>query len=127
MTDIMKLKVDGVQVYPQTHEKAVVGLSEVIDAKMIEAGSGAVKSVNGKTGVVTLNAADIKALPDSTVIPNYTVATTTTDGLMSKADKIKVDSLKNTNATITADGYMSAADKKKLDGLNITFERIDTV
>lgn len=33
MTDIMKLKVDGIQVYPQTHKNAVIGLSDNIGSK----------------------------------------------------------------------------------------------
>ena len=51
----------------------------------------------------------------------YTVAiklaTTTTDGLMSKADKVKMDALVTTDATQSAKGYMSAADKKKVDAV----------
>lgn len=35
-------------------------------------GSGEVKSVNGKTGVVILSARDVGALPDSTNIPTQT-------------------------------------------------------
>ena len=35
-----------------------------------EGGSGAVDSVNGKTGAVVLDASDVGALPDSTVIPD---------------------------------------------------------
>ena len=44
-------------------------------------------------------------------------ATATTDGLMSSADKAKLDGL-GSNATTTAAGLMSSADKAKLDGLN---------
>lgn len=51
----------------------------------------------------------------------YTVkiklATTTTDGLMSKTDKVKMDKLVTINASHTAAGYMAAADKTKLDAL----------
>ena len=36
------------------------------------AGGGAVDSVNGQTGVVVLDAADVGALPDDTVIPDIT-------------------------------------------------------
>ena len=44
-------------------------------------------------------------------------ASPTLAGLMSAADKTKVDSVILTNATQSAAGYMSAADKNKLDGL----------
>ena len=43
--------------------------SEFIDHSGAGGGSGAVTSVNGKTGAVTLSASDVHALPDSTVIP----------------------------------------------------------
>ena len=47
------------------------------------------------------------------------LATTTTDGLMSKTDKVKMDKLVTTNASHTAAGYMTAADKTKLDALTL--------
>ncbi|MBO0477881.1 hypothetical protein DOK76_12435 [Vagococcus sp. DIV0080] len=93
MTDIVSIKENGLQVFPQTHQKAVVGLTELIDEKLVSAGTGSVTSVNGKTGVVTLNAADIGAIPKDTPIPTYLKATQTTDGLMSKEDKKKLDEL----------------------------------
>ena len=43
-------------------------LHDLIVAEM-NGGGGAVDSVNGKTGVVVLDASDVGALPDSTVIP----------------------------------------------------------
>lgn len=46
-----------------------------------------------------------------------TDATQSAAGYMSAADKTKLDGLISTNATPTAAGYMSAADKTKLDGL----------
>jgi len=58
-------------------------------------------------------------------IPSYAVASTTTDGLMSKEDKTKLDDLQNYDiATTTANGLMSAADKSKLDLVTI-LESID--
>ena len=42
---------------------------------VLQGGQGAVDSVNGKTGVVVLDAADVGALPDSTVIPDPANAT----------------------------------------------------
>ena len=45
----------------------------------------------------------------------YSAATSSTAGLMSAADKIKLDGI--TTVTTTTDGLMSAADKTKLDGI----------
>ena len=47
-------------------------------------------------------------------------ASTTLAGLMSAADKNKLDSLISTDATPTAAGYMSAADKTRLDSVILT-------
>jgi len=46
------------------------------------------------------------------------VATISSNGLMSKEDKAKVDSLSNDIATTLKDGLMSKEDKTKLDGLS---------
>ncbi|HAP4609943.1 TPA: hypothetical protein IUW55_003148, partial [Enterococcus faecalis] len=49
---------------------------------------------NGHTGEVILTASDVKALPDTTVIPTLpSNATSEKDGLMSKTDKAKLDAL----------------------------------
>lgn len=98
-TDIMQIKVDGVQIFPQTHQKAVEGLTELIDEKLVSAGTGAVTSVNGKTGAVTLSATDVGAMPKDTPIPTYVKTTQTADGLMSKEDKKKLDGLQNVTFT----------------------------
>lgn len=47
-------------------------------------------------------------------------ASTTLAGLMSAADKTKLDGLISTDATPTAAGYMSAADKTKVDSVILT-------
>ena len=60
-----------------------------------------------------MSAAD-KTKVDSVILTN---ATQSAAGYMSGADKTKLDSLISTNATPTAAGYMSAADKTKLDRL----------
>ena len=99
MTDIVEVKENGIKVYPQTHEKAVIGLTELIDEKLVSAGTGAVTSVNGKTGVVTLSATDVGAMPKDTPIPTYVKATQTADGLMSKEDKKKLDGLPSITLT----------------------------
>ena len=64
MTDIVKVKQSGVQVFPQTHWNAVEGKPETI------------KGDKGDPGV---NAT------------TTSVATTTANGLMSKEDKAKLD------------------------------------
>ena len=59
-------------------------------------GSGAVTSVNGNTGVVVLGASDVGAAPVAHVGSSGTshaVATTSTAGFMSAADKTKLDSI----------------------------------
>lgn len=58
-------------------------------------------------------------------IPTYELATTTTNGLMSYLDKIKLNSLQNYQlATILEKGLMSAPDKVKLNLITVT-EGID--
>lgn len=134
-TDILALKKDGVKFYPQSHASAIENLDKVIDDKLVDAGAGAVSSVNGKTGVVTLTAADVNALPNTTQIPTVPgIATTSANGLMSSSDKTKLNGIatgaeKNPSAaTASTAGLMSAADKTKLDGLpSITFEKVGTV
>lgn len=54
-------------------------------------------------------------------LPNYEPATSTTDGLMSSADKIKLDGLQNyEEATPEAAGLMPVTDKAKLDLIGVT-------
>lgn len=48
--------------------------------------SGAVESVNGKTGVVELDASDVGALPDDTVIPTKTSDLTNDSGFVTSGD-----------------------------------------
>ncbi|MGO2267144.1 MAG: hypothetical protein ACTH54_09890 [Vagococcus salmoninarum] len=105
MPDIMKMKLNDVEVYPQTHADAVLGIDEKIDEKITGIGQGEVTSVNKKTGAVVLTAEDVQALPNTTNIPVI-------PGV----------------ATETAIGLMSAVDKKKLDGFSgITFEKVGSV
>lgn len=135
MTEILKVKIDDKEVYPRTHANAVENLGAFVDEKVSSAGAGTVKSVNGKTGVVTLVASDVGALPNTTQIPTIPgVATTTASGLMASADKVKLNGVeagaqKNpTAATQTTAGLMSATDKTKLDNLpKITFEKVGEV
>jgi hypothetical protein len=48
--------------------------------------SGAVESVNGKTGAVELDASDVGALPDDTVIPSKTSDLTNDSGFVTSSD-----------------------------------------
>ncbi|MFL2124072.1 phage tail spike protein [Marinilactibacillus psychrotolerans] len=55
------------------------------------------------------------------VIPTYEVATTTTNGLMSSTDKVKLNGLQNYDlATESINGLMSAIDKAKLNLITAT-------
>lgn len=47
----------------------------------------------------------------------YAVATQSTDGLMSSADKTKVDNMTTAVATLSANGLMSSADRLKINNL----------
>lgn len=149
MTDIVKVKQDGAQVYPQSHWEAIEGKPTLLKGDKGDPGNAATITVgtvtSGTTASVT-NTGTISAAKFNFVLPkgdkgdpgtNATttaVATTTANGLMASADKSKLDGIaagaqKNPGAaTTTAAGLMSAADKTKLDGLsNITFEKVGTV
>ena len=94
MAELYVIKKDGVAIDVQTSTAGVVGLNEFVDGKISGAGAGTVSSVNGHTGEVTLSATDVKALPDTTIIPTLPGnATAEKDGLMSKTDKAKLDAL----------------------------------
>ncbi|MGK9249870.1 hypothetical protein, partial [Melissococcus plutonius] len=71
MTDIVKIKQDGVQIYPQSHWKAIIGAPE------------SVKGEKGEKGDPGINATTTE------------VVTTTANGLMAKEDKVKLDGLPN--------------------------------
>ncbi len=73
-TNIVKLKVDGAQVYPQTHASAVVGLETIQGPK----------GDKGDTGPQG---------PAGTNATTTSTATTTANGLMSSTDKSKLDSI----------------------------------
>ena len=65
------------------------------------AGSGAVSSVNGQTGIVVLGAADVGARPSGTAIPQADVTNLTTD-LAAKAATTYVDAQVATRTTPAA-------------------------
>ncbi|MCO5481076.1 hypothetical protein NG855_12355 [Enterococcus faecalis] len=94
MAELYVIKKDGVAIDVQTSTEGIVGLNEFIDEKLGDAGAGTVSSVNGHTGEVILTATDVKALPETTIIPTLpSNATAEKDGLMSKSDKEKLDAL----------------------------------
>lgn len=97
-------------------------------------GGGAVDSVNGQTGVVVLDASDVGALPDTTVIPSKTSDLTNDSGYLTSAVTTfngqsgavtytaPVTSVNGStgavtiaNATTSAAGLMSATDKSHLE------------
>ena len=55
------------------------------DAEYITASGAPVQSVNGKTGAVVLNATDVQALPNTTVIPTTTSQLTNNSGYITSA------------------------------------------
>ncbi|MBO0467681.1 collagen-like protein [Enterococcus plantarum] len=88
MTDIVELKSDGFVVYPKTHVSAIEGMTTIKGEK----GDTGPQGIPGLQGPAGIN------------------ATTTAD------------------ATQTVKGLMSAADKKKLDTLpTITFSKVGAV
>ena len=82
-------------------------------------------SVSGTTMTVTKGTGEGASSETFSVGSTYNEATTSTSGLMSSADKTKLDGIAagatNTpayvNATTSAAGLMSATDKAKLDGI----------
>lgn len=124
MTDIVKVKQDGVQVYPQTHANAVVGLTTIKGDKGYTGATGPAGTAATIT-VGTVTSGDTAAV---------TNAGTTTAAKFNFVLPKGPNGDPGTNATTTAvattstNGLMSAADKTKLDGLNnITFEKVGTV
>lgn len=83
--------------------------------------TGASTESNGQEGLVPAPQKDDKLKylrGDGSWATPYTNATTTSDGLMSAADKTKLNGLTTySNATTSAAGLMSAEDKTKLNGL----------
>lgn len=110
MTDIVKVKQDDVQVYPQTHWNAIEGRPSITKGDKGDTGQAATITIgtvtSGTTASVT-NAGTTNAARLNFVLPkgdkgdpgqNATttaVATSSSNGLMSKTDKVKLDSLSN--------------------------------
>ena len=82
------------------------------DAGAIPGGGGAVDSVNGKTGVVVLDAEDVGALPDDTDIPSKTSDLTNDSNFVADASYVHTDNNYDTTAKGIVDGVTAAlADK----------------
>jgi hypothetical protein len=90
-------------------------MSKTDKAKLDDIGAGSnVKSVNGKTGAVTLSKADVGlGNVDNTKDADKPISTAVQTALDAKAN--------NSVATESTDGLMSAADKTKLDGITSTY------
>lgn len=67
------------------HWEEITVKDYVDDNKGSGGGSGAVDSVNGKTGAVVLDASDVGALPDNTAIPSKTSDLTNDSGFITNA------------------------------------------
>ena len=91
-TDIMQLKVDGVGVYVKTHANAVEGLSSVQGPKgdKGDAGSQGPKGDKGDPG--SIGGQGPKGDPGQNATTTA-IATQSVNGLMSTADKKKLDGI----------------------------------
>lgn len=106
---------------PHAVTKAQVGLGSVANLDQ----SKAIKSITRSGTTFTATALDGTKTTFTQQDNNttYGIATSSTDGLMSKSDKAKLDGISsaagsNVVATESTDGLMSAADKTKLDGID---------
>ncbi|EOH96395.1 hypothetical protein [Enterococcus pallens] len=148
MTDIVKVKQEGIQVFPQTHWEALEGKPTLLKGDKGDAATITVGTVTSGTTAAVTNAGTSSAARFNFILPKgdkgdpgqnattTTPATTTANGLMAAADKVKLNAIESgaqknpSAATQTTAGLMSAADKKKLDGLSnsgITFEKVGEV
>ena len=88
-----------------------------------DAGSLTVQNDGGSDAVLpgaSDSAAGVMTAADKAKLDGLSeaLATPASDGLMSGADKARLDGLSNALATPASDGLMSGADKAKLDGVN---------
>ena len=131
MTDIVKVKQDGVQVYPQTHANAVVGLSTIKGetgpaGPTGPAGTAATITVgtvtSGDTAAVT-NAGTSAAAKFNFVLPRGPQGATGPAGAQGLKGDTGPQGPAGQNATTTAvattttNGLMASTDKSKLDGI----------
>lgn len=103
MVDIVKVKVDGTEVYPRTHANAVIGLQTIQGPK-------GDKGEPGATG------------PAGPMGPQGPKGDTGPQG------PAGVNATTTSVASSSANGLMASGDKRKLDGLpNISFEKIASI
>lgn len=81
----------------------------------IDTESGVI-SVNGKQGVVELNASDVKALPDTTVIPTTTSELTNNSGFITSSDSITGNAATATRAEQDDNGNVITSTYLPLSG-----------
>ena len=131
MTDIVALKKNNVQVYPQTHAQAVLGL-ETIKGEKGDTGAQGVKGDPGSSATITVGTVTSGTTPSVTNVGTTSAAKF--NFVLAKGDKgdkgdmgaqgiqgVKGDKGDNATttavATTTVNGLMSATDKVKLNGL----------
>ncbi|EMF0173507.1 hypothetical protein OPS09_000655 [Enterococcus hirae] len=119
MTDIVKVKQSGVQVFPQTHWNAVEGKPETIKGDKGDPGQAATITVGTVTSGSTASVTNVGT--SSVARFNF---------VLPKGDRGDpgVNATTTSVATTTANGLMSKEDKAKLDGVaKITFEKVGEV
>ena len=128
MTDIVKVKQDGVQIYPQTHANAVVGLYTIKGDKgdpgaTGPAGTAATITVgtvtSGDIAAVT-NAGTTTAAKFNFILPKGPKGDTGpagATGATGPRGPAGQNATTTAVATTTANGLMASADKSKLDGI----------
>ncbi|MDT2597837.1 collagen-like triple helix repeat-containing protein [Enterococcus dongliensis] len=145
MTDIVKMKQDDIQIYPQTHVNAVVGLTTIKGDKGDKGDTGATGPAgaaatitvgtvtSGDTAAVS-NAGTTTAAKFNFVLPKGPKGDTGATGPTGATGATGPQGPAGQNATTTAvattttNGLMSKTDKIKLDGLsNVTFEKVGEV
>lgn len=108
---------------PQTNQEPSFGQTFEI-GQVVSDDQGHVKQVNSKTvkipdSIATKTSDGLMSSVDKTKLDNLEdniqLATEITDGLMSSTDKVKLGTLSNDVATTESDGLMSSEDKIKLD------------
>ncbi|QNG04587.1 hypothetical protein FQ488_02215 [Enterococcus hirae] len=116
MTDIVKVKQNNVQVYPQTHWNAVEGKPTTIKGDPGQSATITVGTVTSGTTASVTNVGTSSVARFNFVLP--------------KGDKGDpgVNATTTSVATTNANGLMSKEDKAKLDGVaKITFEKVGEV
>ena len=99
----------------QEVKKIAESFDEKLSGINTEAG---VISVNGKQGIVELDASDVKALPDTTVIPTTTSELTNDSGFITSSDSITGNAATATKATQDGNGNVITSTYAKKSEVN---------